>query len=148
MSLLTLNKTLHHSSQSKTNGLMCIVSQNQTAMIAIKCQMDSGTYILNLNLYFQMCILMEILVAFVVMYCIVIDFAVLFDELYGFDDVGLCIEEQPQVDPIRYIAGCGMLLGVALLDDALQLWFAELIDELYEFRWVDDITVLYCLSDL
>jgi hypothetical protein len=36
---------------------------------------------------------MEILVAFVVMYCIVIDFAVLFDELYGFDDVGLCIEE-------------------------------------------------------
>jgi len=39
-------------------------------------------------------------------------------------------------------------VGVTQLDDGLELWVAELIDELDELRWVNDIPVLYFIGDL
>lgn len=64
-------------------------------MVVVQCQMDSGTYIANFNFHKDLAVGVEVGIALVVVDCVVVGFAVLFDELDGFDDVRLSLEEQP-----------------------------------------------------
>ena len=67
--------------------------QHQLPMIMIECQMDSGAYVINFDFHDDFTKWVEVLIALVVIDGVVVEFAVLFDELDGFDDVGLGIEE-------------------------------------------------------